>query len=54
MLKVFSLGISLLGLLRGLSGQVSLENFLEDSLKEFSIGNTTSSNEYFSRVFSCE
>ncbi len=34
-LKVFPLGISLLGLLRGLSGQLSLESFLEDSLKEF-------------------
>ena len=34
-LKVLVLGISLMGLLGGLSGQLSLESFLEDSLKEF-------------------
>ena len=34
-LKVFPLGISLMGLLGGLSGQLSLDNFPKDSLKEF-------------------
>ncbi len=34
-LKVYCLRISLLGLLSGLSGQLSLESFLKDSLKEF-------------------
>ena len=34
-LKVYSLGISLLGLLRVLSGQLYLETSLEDSLQEF-------------------